>query len=157
MGGQSIKQCLQKSNPTVTPGCQFNDCLACKNGRGEGGMCLKSNVQYELECGLCHEDSKAVYVGETSRNLYTRSKEHVGKYRSRKGNQDSFMRKHQDEKHDGVEAYFKARVTGMFADSLSRQVSEGVNIRRGGQSVLNSKSEWHQPSLLRVQSEILRE
>ena len=155
-GGQSIKQEVQKSNPTRTPGCHFNDCLACKNGRGEGGMCLRSNVQYELGCQLCDEEDRAIYIGETSQNLYTRSREHLQKYRSKKGGQDSFIKKHQDEKHNGREAEFNARVTGIFADSLSRQVSEGVNIRRGGQSVLNSKSEWHQPALWRVQSELMR-
>ena len=63
--------------------------------------------------------------------MYTRSREHVQKYRSKKGGQDSFMKKHQDEKHNRREADFNARVTGVFVDSLSRQVSEGVNIRRG--------------------------
>ena len=109
-----------------------------------------------MGCQLCDEEDRAIYIGETSRNLYTRSREHLQKYRSKKGGQDSFIKKHQDEKHNGREAEFNARVTGIFADSLSRQVSEGVNIRRGGQSVLNSKSEWHQPALWRVQSELMR-
>ena len=120
-------------------------------------MCLKSNIQYQLECGLCTEEEKGVYIGESSRNLYTRSKEHLGKYRSKKRQSDSFMKKHQDEHHGGGEADFRARVTGVFRDSLSRQVSEGVHIRWGGRSILNSKSEWHQPALWRVQSELMRD
>ena len=36
-GGRTIKSILQKSNPTATPGCANRDCLACKDGRGEGG------------------------------------------------------------------------------------------------------------------------
>ena len=152
-----MKHTVQKSNPTATPGCPSKDCLACKEGRGKGGSCLKSNIQYELECGLCTEEQKGVYIGESSRNLYTRGKEHVGKYRSRKRNHDSFMKKHQVEKHGGREADFKAKVTGVFRDSLSRQVSEGVHIRRGGRSILNSKSEWHQPALWRVRNELIRD
>ena len=148
---------MQKSNPTATPGCPYQDCLACKGGRGEGGCCLKSNVQYQLECGLCTEEEKGIYIGESSRNLYTRSKEHIGKYMSRKSQADSFITKHQDEQHDGGEADFRAKVTGVFRDSLSRQVSEGVHIRRGGRSILNTKSEWHQPALWRVQSELIRD
>ena len=31
---KSIKQEVQKSNTTRTPGYPFNNCLACKNGRG---------------------------------------------------------------------------------------------------------------------------
>ena len=156
-GGNAIKHLVQRSNPTATPGCPSKDCLACKEGRGKGGSCLKSNIQYELECGLCTEEQKGIYIGESSRNLYTRGKEHVGKYRSRKRNHDSFMKKHQQEKHGGREADFKAKVTGVFRDSLSRQVSEGVHIRRGGRSILNSKSEWHQPALWRVCNELIRE
>ena len=120
-------------------------------------MCLKSNIQYQLECGLCTEEEKGVYIGESSRNLYTRSKEHLGKYRSKKRQSDSFMKKHQDEHHGGGEADFRARVTGVFRDSLSRQVSEGVHIRWGGRSILNSKIERHQPALWRVQSELMRD
>ena len=78
------------------------------------------------------------------------------KYRSRKGKEDSFIEKHQNEKHGGIPADFTAKVTASFQDCLSRQVSEGVHIRRSGPGVLNSKSEWHQPSLWRVQSEVVR-
>ena len=39
-------------------------------GRGGGGNC---SVNYELECQLCPQDNKTVYIGETGRNLYTRS------------------------------------------------------------------------------------
>ena len=45
-------------------------------------------------------------------------------------------------------------VIGTFKECLSRKVSEGVHIRRGGPGILNSKSEWHQPALWRVQSEL---
>ena len=154
--GEKWDTLVHKSNPTATPGCPFNDCLACKNGRGGGGMCLQSNVQYQLECTMCTEEDKGVYIGESSRNLYTRSKEHMNKYSSRKRREDSFIQQHQVEHHGGSEAEFKAKVTGTFRDPLSRQVSEGVHIRRGGRSILNSKSEWHQPALWRVQSELMR-
>ena len=56
-----------------------------------------------------------------------------------------------------MEADFGAKVTGSFKDALSRQVSEGVYIRRGGNSILNNKSELHQPALWRVQSELMRD
>ena len=60
-------------------------------------------------------------------------------------------------KHHDRPAMFNAKVTGTFKDCLSRQVSEGVEIRRSNKIVLNTKSEWHQPALWRVQREILRE
>jgi hypothetical protein len=59
--------------------------------------------------------------------------------------------------HTGLPPDFKAEVIGTFKDCLSRQVSKGVHIRRGGPGLLNSKSEWHQPVLWRVQSELTRD
>ena len=106
---------------------------------------------------MCPDTDKCVYIGETSRNLYTRSKEHIEKYKSKKRSHDSLIKKHQVEKHQDRPANFNAKVTGVFRDCLSRQVSEGVEIRRSDQSILNSKSEWHQPALRRVQSEVVRE
>ena len=117
---------------------------------------MKSNVTYEMECRLCPEGDKCVYVGETSRNLFTRANEHMEKYRSTKRNPDSFIKKHQLDCHHDLPADFKAMVTGSYKDCLSRQVSEAVQIRRSNGNVLNSKSEWHQPPLWQVQSEILR-
>ena len=155
-GGLTVKSEVQRSNPTATPGCQDHDCLPCRIEPGMGGNCRRSCVQYKLECRLCPEEEVCTYVGETSRNLYTRGKEHIEKYRSRQRRQDSFIEKHQNEKHGGAQADFTAKVTGSFQDCLSRQVSEGVHIRRGGQDILNSKSEWHQPALWRVQSELVR-
>ena len=155
-GGLTIKSEVQRSNPTATAGCQELDCLPCRIEPGMGGNCRRSGVQYQLECRQCPEEEVCVYIGETSRNLYTRGKEHMDKYRSRKRKEDSFIEKHQIAKHGGGQADFTARVTGSFRDCLSRQVSEGVHIRRSGPDILNSKSEWHQPALWRVQSEVVR-
>ena len=109
-------------------------------------------MNYELECQLCPDDSKSVYIGESSRNLFTRSKEHLGKYRQ--GINTSFIRKHQESDHMGQEPVYKAKVTARTRDCLSRQVREAVLIRRSDRTILNGKSEWHQPALYRVQQEI---
>ena len=101
------------------------------------------------------EANKSRYIGETSRNLFTRGAEHDDKYEKNK--EDSFMLRHQEEKHDGQPADFDAKVTATFRDCLSRQVSEGVHIRICKTDTMNSKSEWHQPALWRVRSEIERE
>ena len=153
-GGQMIKHRVQKSNPTATPGCSAKNCLACRGGRGKGGPCRKSNVQYEVACPLCPDDGKCVYVGETSRNLYTRGAEHITKQQTQ--DPESFMHKHMVDEHPDEMGDFEAKVTGVFNDCLSRQVSEGVYIRRCEYKVLNSKSEWHQPGLWRVRNEVER-
>ena len=106
-------------------------------------------------CKLCPESNPTEYIGETAQNLYTRCKEHIQKSKSKKKSKDSFIRKHQLEKHAGAEAQFSAKVKNTYRDCLSRQVGEAVAIRRSGRELLNSKSEWHQPPLFRVQSEIV--
>ena len=153
-GGRTVKSLLQRSNPTATAGCSAGECIACKGGRGSGGQCRRNNVTYEIECGLCQGDEKSVYVGETARNLFTRGGEHISKYEG--GKEASFLLKHQQEKHEGRPAVYSSKVTGYFKDCLSRQVAEGVNIRRCDSNLMNTKAEWHQPPIWRVQSEILR-
>ena len=100
------------------------------------------------------DGSKSRYIGETSRNLYTRGVEHEANYRS--GSPNSFMLKHQLKEHQGREGQYTAKVTANIRDCLTRQVKEAVLIRRSSRPVLNSKTEWHQPALFRVQSEIER-
>ena len=153
-GGVSIKQCTQKSNPSATPGCADMDCIPCKGGRGGGGDCRKSNIEYSMECCLCPDERPTAYHGETSRNLFTRAGEHFRDYY--KEEEDNWIFKHQMDVHGGAQAKFTAKVTNSFRDCLTRQVSEAVTIRRSDQTVLNGKSEWHQPALFTVRSEIVR-
>ena len=107
-------------------------------------------MNYTVECQLC----PAVYIGESSRNIFTRCAEHEARYRN--GTATSFILKHQEEDHRGVDPVYKAKVTSITRDCLTRQVREAVLIRRSQVKVLNSKSEWHQPALYRVQHEIER-
>ena len=153
-GGAKIKRKLQISNPLETPGCTDEKCLACKQERGKGGKCRKSNVNYKVSCKICPQDGKSVYIGETSRNLYTRGKEHLAKFEGKKA--DSFMLKHQSDHHIGQPVEYSAEVIATFNDCLSRQVAEGVEIRRCEHAVMNTKSEWHQPALWRIRSEVER-
>ena len=103
---------------------------------------------------MCPDGQKEAYIGESSRNLYTRGLEHVNNFR--RGLQSSFILKHQNDKHRGEEPNFKATVTARTRDCLARQVREAVLIRRSQVPVLNGKSEWHQPALFRVQHEMER-
>ena len=70
---------------------------------------------YEVECNQCPGDAKSVYVGESSRNLYTRGSEHAKKYEI--GKENSFLTNHQVEKHHGAVAKYSAKVTGVFKDA----------------------------------------
>ena len=153
-GGITIKSRVQKSNPYGTLGCDDRSCVPCKDGKGGGGDCRKTNVQYRMDCKLCPENNPTVYIGETSRNLFTRAGEHLQGYRAKRlGN---FITEHQRCAHNGATADFSAKVTNTFRDCMTRLVSEAVSIRRSEVEVLNSKSEWHQPALFSVRNEIVR-
>ena len=107
----------------------------------EGGKnCHKSNVLYEWTCRICGE----MYIGETSRNFYTRSKEHLKKAEEDK--LDSFIANHQTK---CTNASFKVKVLKSFKEPLSRQIYEGTYIRRQQAASLNTKQDYYQASTYR--------
>jgi hypothetical protein len=153
-GGRTVKSILQKSNPTATVGCEEEDCLPCRPGRGEGGDCRRCGVNYSIECQLCPDGHKSLYHGETARNLYTRGIDHEQNYRTKQ--EKSSMLKHQNKEYQGSPGSYTAKVNATAKDCLTRQVREAVHLRRSSVPTLNGKTEWHQPALFRIQSEILR-
>ena len=112
-------------------------------------LCHKSNVLYEWKCRNCNN----VYIGETSRNCYTRAKEHMGKAHEK--SKESFIHNHQIEKHNGEEADFSVNVIKSFNDPLSRQVYEGIHIRKKISVSLNTKLDYYQPSTYNMRREML--
>ena len=117
--------------------------------------CTQASLVYENVCGKCNpaagekkelrevrQDFPTLYVGETSRSIFERSREHWGALRSK--SDKSHMWKHQEEYHGGEAAKFYMRVVGFYKTALSRQIGEAVRIdRRGGAgNILNSKSEY---------------
>ena len=96
------------------------------------------------------EQKKGIYIGESSRSMHERGKEHVQAAISL--NQDSHIIKHWLLEHKELEVRppFKFRVLGTFRDCLSRQLTEAVKID-SGVSTLNSKKEWGHNSVPRLQ------
>ena len=118
----------------------------------EGGRkCHKSNVLYEWTCRVCGD----TYTGETSRNFYTRAKEHLEKSKkSENDHLDSFISNHQLQHHNGALPDFKVKVLKSFKDPLSRQVYEGIYIRRQSGASLNTKQDYYQPSSYRMNRDV---
>ena len=117
-------------------------CAACTDRREQEneGRKRKRGVDYEEE---------DVYVGETSRSIYERAKEHVRDGRA--GAQDSHIARHWEERHKGEDMpLFRFSIVRGFKDSLSRQVSESVRIdlRKG---VLNNKAVYSRNKLPRLE------
>ena len=147
-GGITLEKLFQNSNPTSSGKCGKSNCFM-DNQPGGGRQCHKSNILYEWKCDNCESS----YIGETSRNFYSRSLEHIDK--ARKKSDDSFISNHQRECHNGEEPKFNVKVLKSFQDPLSRQVSEGVYIRRNPHNSLNTKLDYFQTSTYRIRLEIL--
>ena len=140
-GGVSVKSLLQRSSPWPKTQCGRPECFACQ--REKGGDCMRSGVTYKITCLEC----KAEYKGETSRNMFTRGKEHLDAFRTK--SQSSFMWEHCVEAHESRKVGFSMQQTGAFTTALARQVTEAVQIQNFKGETLNRKSEWRQPAVAR--------
>ena len=150
-GGNTLKSEVQKSNPRKKLGCTASNCLVCATSRGEGGDCRRPNVGYEVRCNECTQN--IVYIGETSKSGYLRGLDHLKNYRGRTS--DSPLWKHAVSDHQGrLDVKFSKKIVKMFRDPLTRQCNEAVRIKNSDADVLlNGKSEWHGPAIVRLQAE----
>ena len=164
---------LQSQFPLTTlwdgaPCGREGECITCYQGAERFPNCTQQSVVYENVCSQCvpsatgnkelkeeelQGDKPVLYVGETSRSIAERSKEHWALYKKR--GEDSHMVKHQDIVHGGEQADFTMRVVGSFKSALGRQVSEAIRIRRRGGlgNILNSKSEYNRCHIARLRVE----
>ena len=93
-----------------------------------------------------------MYEGETSRNAKIRGEEHLRGFRSK--NEGNPLYKHKLIDHPEEDPEFQMQVLRSFKDPLTRLANEGVRIKeRKPQELLNSKSEFHQPAIVRLQVE----
>ena len=140
--GVSLKSQLQPSDPWAGEQCGRQECFPCREEKG--GDCTRNSVTYQIVCKTC----EAHYKGETSRNMYTRGKEHLQQFNSR--NKASAMWAHCVKHHDARPVEFKMEHTASFSTSHRRQVAEGVQIRNFPGITMNRKSEWKQPGVARA-------
>ena len=75
------------------------------------------------------DDIPIIYVGETSRSLHERMKEHVGAKKNTKDYNHMF-RHHQNEHGGGEEPNFIARVVQYHRCALSRQLEAYLTVKR---------------------------
>ena len=100
------------------------------------------------------QDYKIKYIGETSRSVYERAKEHWNAFRDL--SIQSHMLKHYFLEHEDIEMAdmeFGIRVTGTYTSAIERQIAEAVKIEKEvkkGKKLLNSKSEFNRCELPRL-------
>lgn len=94
---------------------------------------------------------KDKYCGETYKNAFSRLENHLKDHKYK--TQDSIMRRHEAEKHEGMEVNYEMKVLKKFIkDPFSRQCTEGVLIEKIPQEIrINDKLEWNQPGKISVE------
>ena len=143
--------------------CGREECTTCNQGAEMPLNCRKASLVYENVCRKCNpgagadkemeevkDDTPTLYVSESSRSVFERSREHWGAWRNNK--EDSHMLRHQRAEHGGGDPDFIMRVVRHFKSALSRQVGEAVRIRRrgGAGKILNSKAEYNRCRIPRL-------
>ena len=151
--GMALSRLLPSTNPWGPGDCGREDCALCGQQDEVRQDCRKRNILYQSQCQVCKVDmdkddkqevvvNKGLYLGESSRSMYERAKEHV---RDREGREeDSHQVKHWLVDHADLAAppQFKFKILASFSDPLTRQIAEAVRIEEAGEGILNSKSEF---------------
>ena len=158
--GNPLERMLVNVDPYDGNKCEDKECVLSENPQNKINF-RKNNVGYQMECKLCLKDgisSPTTYFGETGRNGHTRMKEHISKFNSKKDHikKDSAFIKHLINKHKEVNIdkvklkdVYDVRVIRAYRKVFTRGVDEGTNIGAHKGDLLNSKSEWRQPSIIR--------
>ena len=106
---------------------------------GSKGRCRQSGVMYKIGCSDCDY----VYIGETSRNAYTRGCEHTKSLEKKK--EDSVLYRHITEQHPNYTdtPQFSMKVVSRHPTALDRQTAESVKIANSSRDqIMNSKHEF---------------
>ena len=147
-GGIKVKSILTKPDPFPRTKCDVKDCPFCSPTPllmvNKEQNCRSHNVGYRISCDSC----KMTYEGESHRMISVRASEHVRDLR--KGAKNSPLFKHKVSQHPNGGCSFKIQVTGTFLNALSRQADESTIIQTNYGFVMNSKSEFHAPSIRRI-------
>ena len=91
----------------------------------------------------------AKYDGESGNNGFTRGLDHQDGLDKKK--EVNPLWKHCEIQHNGEKVNFKMVCLKSFPSAFMRQVNEGVRIANSKADIcMNSKAEFHQPSIVRV-------
>jgi hypothetical protein len=151
-GGTKIKS-VCKSNPLATKGCKRGNCGIC-NGK-KPGRCDMASIGYRCWCMECDDmEMTSHYLGESGATGHARFLQHAAAVEKKQVDK-SALAKHMDLQHGGMVGRFGMEITGNFRDCLTRLGDEGMRVREGEDNpdiniVMNSKSEFHQPPLIRL-------
>ena len=146
-GGSKVGS-IAKSDPLKPESCGRENCFPCTSGGG--GDCSKSSVAYRIECEECPKTGKSAhYDGESGNNGFTRGLEQITGLEKKR--EENPLWKHCQIAHNSELVKFKMVCLKSFKSAFMRQVNEGVRIENSKADIcMNSKAEFHQPSIVRV-------
>ena len=150
--GRKMENILQNNNPFPEELCQ-EKCFPCMSSNGKKSNCKKNNIGYKIPCITCKKRGVTkVYEGESSRHAKVRGEEHLRGFKNKKEGNPLYKHKLIDHPEEDVE--FNMQVLKKFKDPLTRLANEGVRIKeRKPEELLNSKIEFHQAAIVRLQVE----
>ena len=146
--GTQLQHLLTRSDPWAGADCGRPSCTVCCQEEEVTPNCRQSNITYRTVCRLCKQrGDHSTYIGESSRSLYERQKEHVGDFRT--GGEKSHMYQHLQECHmdswaqlnlqeDGWRQ-FKVETIKAHRSAFIRQLHEAVTIMIEPGRILNSE------------------
>ena len=139
--------------------CGRKDCVTCMQEGEDIPPCTQRSLVYENICLKCNptamkkgelkdQNGQSVYVGETSRSIHERAREHWDSFKS-KDPKSHILKHHLIHNRADGEPEFLMKIVKFHRTALSRQVAEAVRIKRRGQ-VLNSRTEYNRCSIQRL-------
>ena len=138
---------------------------------GSRGACWRSGPTYRIECTNCLEDGVVgSYTGESGYTAYTRAELHQSGLKA--GDPRSALWEHAARLHGARDGEgqqqlnsYKMKVVANYKSSSRRLIAEAIlidqelqakkesdKIKPGSRVILNSKAQWYQPSLVRMQA-----
>ena len=158
--GKPLEKVLVRTDPFNGNSCSDKSCLPNRN-KNKRISCRRNSVGYRIPCKICLRDGRqkcVVYVGETGENMHVRMKSHLTKFYSKKQEirDSSAFRKHLHNSHGGVgegekfEDLFEVEIIKAYSKPMTRQTEEGTFMININGELLNSKTEWHQPKIIRT-------
>ena len=131
LSGPTLKSKLTRSALEPPPCRGKARCHACPNGLS--GKCHMKNVVYKISCKRCKFDPNPYfYIGETSRPVRERFKEHLSDARLRKlgtGLGEHVLDHHTDLCHKDVNSSFFIEILSRNRDVADNKIDESIKIR----------------------------
>ena len=171
--GRTLEQTLVNNDPFQGNACNDPKCVPSRDPKNKIN-CRRNTICYRVTCRLCLRagtpanqecyEKAACYFGQSGKNAHCRCKEHVSKFNSKtaKTREESAFYKHLMSSHGGKDEdkefddYFEVKILKAYKKPFTMCVEEGTYIANHQGELLNSKSEWHQPKLIRTTTTVVQ-